>query len=292
MSILFARNGGFVRACSRWRTRDDGDWFGDEALSERSRFQRLRAPYHNWCDARLTDPTFCAVSDSYPIDRLVPIRHGRRPRDLGNNGRGTGRWRVGIARCWPASDRRRIVAWDWDAMNASDTRRNRMVAPVIGATMALANDGCRDQHGVPENMQACKHGARNGRVCVETALSMVAVIGDVTRIRRRLAASVQARLAFVAAMFNTRMDVFHTIHPDAAPRRCASPSALSERAPKVRRMQHGRMRHRPPLQPCNVDNRHAALHPKRAPIVATTDTTRSRSPNERFVIAAPYPDDA
>ncbi len=237
IGILFARNGGFVRACPRWRTRDDDDWFVADALPERSRFQRLLTPHHDWYDARLADPTFCAVSVSYPIDRLAPIRHGRRPRDLGNNGRDTGRWRVGIMCCWSASGQCRIVAWDWDAMNVSDTHCNRIVAPLVGATMALAGDGFRDQHGVPEKMQACKNGARNERVCVETALSMDTVIGDVTRIGRRLAASVQARLAFVAAMFNARMDVFHTIHPDAAPRRCASPSALSERAPKVEQSQ-------------------------------------------------------
>ncbi len=37
IGILFALNGGFVRAFSRWRKRDDGDWFGDGALPERTR---------------------------------------------------------------------------------------------------------------------------------------------------------------------------------------------------------------------------------------------------------------
>jgi hypothetical protein len=30
---------------------------------------------------------------------------------------------------------------------------------------------------------------------------------------------IQARLAFVSAMFNVLMDLFHTIHPDADPYR-------------------------------------------------------------------------
>ncbi len=217
IGILFARNGGFVRACSRWLTRDDGDWFGDGTLPERARFQRLLTPHHDWCDLLLADPTFFTVSDRSPIDLLVPIRHGRSPRDLGNNGRDQGRWRVGIKVCWLVNDRCRVVAWDWDTMHVSDTHVNRIVAPLIGTTIVLADDGCRDQHGVPEHMKVCKNGTWHERLCVETAWSMVTVIGDVKRIRHRLAASIQARLAFVAAMFNVLMDVFHTIHPDADP---------------------------------------------------------------------------
>ncbi len=217
IGILFARNGGFVRACSRWRNRDDGDWFGDGTLPERTRFQRLRTTHHDWCDARLADPTFFTVIDRYPIELLFPIRHGRSPHHLGNNGRAKGRWRVGITVCGLVNDGCRVVAWDWDTMNVNDTRFNSLVEPCVGTTMVLADDGFRDQNGVPENMTIGKNGTWNERMCVETALSMVTVIGDVKRIRRRLAASIQARLAFVAAMFNILMDLFHTIHPDADP---------------------------------------------------------------------------
>ncbi len=36
IGIRFALNGGFLRACSRWLKRDDGDWFGDGTLPERT----------------------------------------------------------------------------------------------------------------------------------------------------------------------------------------------------------------------------------------------------------------
>ncbi len=203
IGILFARNGGFVRACSRWRNRDDGDWFGDGASPERTRFQRLRTTHHDWHDARLADPTFFTVIDRSPIELLVPIRHGRSPRDLGNNGRDKGRWRVGITVCGLVNDGGRVVAWDWDTMHVSDTHVNRIVKPCVRATMVLADDGFRDQNGVPENMKICKNGAWNERMGVETACSLVTVIGGLKRIRHRRAASIQARLAVVAAMFNT-----------------------------------------------------------------------------------------
>ncbi len=217
IGILFALNDGFVRACSRWLKRDDGDWFGDGTLPERTRFQRLRKTHQDWCHLCLADPTFFTVIDSYPIDLMVPIRQGRSPHHLGNKGRDKGRWIVGITVCWLVNDGYRVVAWDWDTMNVNDTRFHPLVKPWIGTTIMLADDGCRDQNGVPETMKIGKNGTWNERMCVETALSLVTVIGDVKRIRRRLAASIQARLAFVSAMVNVLMDLFHTIHPDADP---------------------------------------------------------------------------
>ena len=51
-------------------------------------------------------------------------------------------------------------------------------------------------------------------MCVETALSMVTIVCDLKRIRHRLAVYIQTRLAYVAAMFNVLMDLFHSVHLD------------------------------------------------------------------------------
>ena len=83
--------------------------------------------------------------------------------------------------------------------------------------MTLADDGVRDQDGVPEHMKMCTQGTWNERMWVATAVSLVTVIGDLKRIRHRLAGYIQARLAFVAAMVNVLMDVFHLLHPEADP---------------------------------------------------------------------------
>jgi len=50
------------------------------------------------------------------------------------------------------------------------------------------------------------------RMCVETVLSMVTIVCDLKRIRHRLAAYIQARLAYVSAMFNVLLDLFHQFH--------------------------------------------------------------------------------
>ncbi len=102
-------------------------------------------------------------------------------------------------------------------MTVSDPPVNRIVTPCVGATMALADDGFRDQNGVPDPMTIGKTGAWQERMGGATAGSLVTVIGGVKRIRHRRAASIQARLAVVAAMGNARMDVFPMLHPDADP---------------------------------------------------------------------------
>jgi len=102
-------------------------------------------------------------------------------------------------------------------MNVNDQHFNPLVEPFLGQTIVLTDYGFRDQGGLPENMKICKKGTWNERMCIETALSLVTVICDLKRIRHRLAVYIQARLAFVSAMFNILMDLFHSLHPDADP---------------------------------------------------------------------------
>ena len=66
-------------------------------------------------------------------------------------------------------------------------------------------------------MKLCKKGTWNERMCVETALSMVTQVCDLKRIRHRVMDYIQARMAYVSAMFNILLDLFHNIHPDADP---------------------------------------------------------------------------
>ena len=217
IGILFALKGGHFRAFYRWLKRDYGDWFGDGSLPERTRLQRLLKTHQNWCQLLLADPTFFTVIDSYPIELIFPIRQSRSPQQVGKKGRDKGRWSVGVKFCWLLNDFCRVVAWDWDTLNVNDKRFHPLVTPFIGQTIVLADYGFRDKDGVPENMKICKKGTWNERMCVETALSLVTVICDLKRIRHRLEAYIQARLAFVSAMFNVLMDLFHFIHPDADP---------------------------------------------------------------------------
>jgi len=217
IGILFALKGGYFRAFYRWLQRDYGDWFGDGTLPERTRLQRLLQSHQDWCDLLLSNPTFFTVIDSYPIELLFPIREGRSAQQVGKKGRDKGRWSIGIRFCLLLNDVCGVVNWDWTTMNVNDKHFHPVVEPFIGETIALADFGFRDQAGVPENMKICKKGTWNERRCVETVFSMLTIVCDLKRIRHRLSAYIQMRLAYVVAMFNILLGLFHQRHPEADP---------------------------------------------------------------------------
>lgn len=217
IGILFALKGGYFRAFYRWLKRDYGNWFGDGTLPERTRLQRLLNTHQGWCNLLLSNPTFFTVIDSYPIELLFPIREGRSEQQVGQKGRDKGRWSIGIKFCVLLNDLCRVVNWDWDTMNVNDKHFHHVAEPFIGETITLADFGFRDKEGVPENMKICKKGTWNERMCVETVFSMLTIVCDLKRIRHRLSAYIQMRLAYVVALFNILLDLFHLCHPEANP---------------------------------------------------------------------------
>lgn len=217
IGILFALKGGFFRAFYRWLQRDYGTWFGNGELPERTRLQRLLKAHQDWCDELMAAPSFFTVIDTYPIELLFPIREKRSKQQVGKKGRDKGRWSIGVKLCWLLNEFCRVVNWDWATMNVYDKHFYPVVEPYIGQTIVLADLGFRSKDGVPENLKLCKKGTWNERMCVETALSMVTMVCDLKRIRHRVAAYIQARLAYVSAMFNVLVTLFHQLNPDADP---------------------------------------------------------------------------
>ncbi len=217
IGILFALKGGYFRAFYRWLKRDYGNWFGDGTLPERTRLQRLLKTHQDWCDGLLADPTFFTVLDSYPIELIFPIRQGSSQQQVGKKGTDKGRWSVGIKLCWLLNEFCCVVAWDWATMNVKDQDFNPLVQPFVERTIVLADYGFRDKDGIPDNMKICKKGTWNERMCVQTAWSLLTVVCDLKRIRHRLAAYIQMRFAYVAAMFNVLQNLFHALHPKANP---------------------------------------------------------------------------
>jgi len=217
IGILFALKGGCFRAFYRWLKRDYGNWFGDGTLPERTRLQRLLQTHQDWCNLLLSKPSLFTVIDSYPIELLFPIREGRSEQQVGKKGRDKGRWSIGIKLCVLLNDVCRVVNWDWDTMNVNDKHFHPVVEPFIGETIALADFGFRDKDGIPENMKICKKGTWNERMCVETVFSMLTLVCDLKRIRHRLSAYIEMRLAYVVVMLNILLDLFHFRYPEVDP---------------------------------------------------------------------------
>ncbi len=217
IGILFALKGGFFRAFYRWLRRDYGTWFGQGQLPERTRLQRLLKTHQDWADALLAEPTFFTVIDSYPIELIFPVREQRKPDRVAKKGRDKGRWSIGIKLCWLLNTYCRVVQWDWATMNVHDSHFHPVVEPYLEQTIVLADWGFRSTQHMPANLKICKKGTWNERMCAETALSMVTLVCDLKRIRHRLEDYIQARMAYVSAMFNVLLELFHRLNPEADP---------------------------------------------------------------------------
>jgi hypothetical protein len=215
IGILFALKGVGFRAFYRWLKRDYEGLFA--GLPERTRLQRLLKTHQAWCQALLAQPSFFTVIDSYPIELIFPVREGRSPQQIGKKGKDKGRWSIGIKLCWLLNDQGRVVRWGWNTLNTPDQAFNPLIEELLGQTIVLSDLGFRDQEGIPDNLKLCPKGTWNERMVVETALSMVTTVCHLKKISHRLTAYVQARLAFVVAMFNILLGLFHKSNTHASP---------------------------------------------------------------------------
>lgn len=213
IGILFALKGVGTRAFYRWLKRDYEPLFA--GLPERTRLQRLLKKHQDWSGYLLANPSFFTVIDSYPIELIFPIREGRSATQIGRKGKDKGRWTVGIKLCWLLNDLGHIVRWGWQTLNTPDKTFHPLVEEVAGQTIVLADLGFRDQDGIPDNLKLCPKGTWNERMVVETALAMVTTVCHLKKMSHRLASYLQARLAFVGAMFNVLLGLFHQLHPEA-----------------------------------------------------------------------------
>jgi hypothetical protein len=215
IGILMALKGVSFRAFYRWLKRDYRALF--PGLPERSRLQRLLKTRQAWAEHLLSEPSFFSVIDSYPIELIFPVREGRSDKQIGKKGRDKGRWSIGVKLCWLINEAGKVVAWSFDTMNVSDKTFNSLVAPFEGHTIVLADYGFRDKEGTPSHMKFCPKNAWNERMCIETAFSMLTNVCNFKKLKHRAYDYISARLAFATAMFNVLLELFHTLHPQAAP---------------------------------------------------------------------------
>lgn len=215
IGLLFALKGGYFRAFDRWLKRDYTALFG--ALPHRTRLQRALEAHQAWCDHFLAEPTFFTVIDSYGIELIHPIRERRSPQQIGKKGKSNWRWIVGMKLCWLINDGGQIVAWDGETANAHDQTFLPLVEALEGETIVLADMGFNDADGIPSNLKVCERGTWNERMLVETALSLVTMVCHLKKVFHRTRQHFEARLAYVAAMFNALLTLNRVLQPEADP---------------------------------------------------------------------------
>jgi len=215
IGVLFALKGGYFRAFYRWLKRDYEPLFG--SLPDRSRLQRLLTTHMDWCDRFLADPTFFTVVDSYGIELIHPIREGRSAKQIGKKGKSNWRWIVGMKLCWLINGRGQIVAWDWGTANVHDQVFLPLVQALEGKSIVLADTGFSCANGIPSNLKLCPRGTWNDRMLVETLLSLVTMFCGLKKVFHRTRHHFRARLAYVAAMFNSLLALSRHLQPKADP---------------------------------------------------------------------------
>jgi hypothetical protein len=215
IGILFALKGGHFRAFYRWLERDYAALFA--GLPDRTNLQRLLRTHQQHCDKLLADTTLFTVTDSYPIELLFPIRQGRSQQQLGKKNKDKGRWSIGVKLCWLVNAFGQVVGWQWATMNRPDQEFHSLLAAQQDNTIVLADLGFRCKEGTPDNLKLCPKGSWNERMVVETIFSMLTVVCKAKKMHHRVQAYLEARLAYMAAMFNILTTLFRQLHPDADP---------------------------------------------------------------------------
>lgn len=215
IGLLFALKGGYFRAFYRWLRRDYATLFA--GVPDRTRLQRLLRVHQVWCAQFLAQPTFFTVIDSYGIELIHPIREKRAPAQIGKKGKSNWRWIVGMKLCWLLNDRGEVVRWAWDTANVHDQVFLPLVAALEDESIVLADTGFNDADGIPANLKLCPRGTWNERMLVETALSLVTTVCHLKKVFHRTRHHFQARLAYVAALFNAVLSLNRRLEPDADP---------------------------------------------------------------------------
>lgn len=212
IGILFALKGGRFRAFYRWLKPDYDELFG--GLPDRTALQRQLRRYEYGADQLLAEPSLLNVIDSFPIERLFPIRQGRSAQQIGTKNRDKGRWAIGVKLCWILNHAGQVVGWHWLPMNHSDQDFLVLVDLLLADGLVLADLGFRCKAGIPDHLKLCLKGTWNDRMLIETTFSLLTVVCRAKQMFHRTAHPLQARLAYTAAMFNVLIGLDRQLHPD------------------------------------------------------------------------------
>ena len=211
LALLFALKGVGGRAFYRWLIRDYRDLF--PALPERTRVFRLIKTHWHWSYAFMAEQTLLGVVDTYGIELLHPVREGRSRAQIGRKGVSNHRWIVGVKLGVLLNRLGLVVGWVWAPDNMHDKHFAVLAEAVKERMLVLADQGFHSAEGDPPNLKICKRGRWNERMLVETVLSMLTTISHLKHVTHRVAAYLQARLAFTVALFNLLVQ-WHGLTPD------------------------------------------------------------------------------
>lgn len=95
-----------------------------------------------------------------------------------------------------------VVAWDCATANVHDTTFQPLIKQFEDEMIVLADTGFHAKSGDPKNLKLCTRGTWNVRMVVETVLSMLTLCNHFKKVRQRVWAYFEMRLAYTMSMFN------------------------------------------------------------------------------------------
>src|SRR5512135_1372037 len=168
LALVFARKGVGPRPFYRWLVRDYADLCPH--LPERTRLFRWFTSPWRWRDAFMAEVTVQGVIDTAGIERLQPIREGRRPHQVGRKGVSNHRGIVGIKLGVLLNRWGLVVGWGWAPATTAEVHFQVLAEAVCDRMLVLSDTGFHAATGDPDNLKVCRRGEWNDRMVVETVL--------------------------------------------------------------------------------------------------------------------------
>jgi len=200
LALLFALKGVGPRPFYRWLVRDYRPLF--PTLPHRTRLFRLFATHHAWADHFLAEPTLLGVVDSFGIELRHPWREDRADQQIGGKMLSNHRWIIGAKLVYLVNQWGLVVAWDYASGEVPDNAFHALISDFQDEMVIFTDTGFHAQAGDPANLKPCPRGTWNGRMVVETVLSMLTTVVRLKKVTHRTWRNVCARLAFTMAVFN------------------------------------------------------------------------------------------
>jgi hypothetical protein len=200
LALWLAITGGGPRAFYRWLTRASRPLCPQ--VPERTRWARLFTTHTAWPPRFLAAPTGLGVADSAGIEVLHPLREGRRPAQMGQQGTRHHRWMVGGTRCCILPQGGLLWAWDGATATVPDTPFHPLIVPGAGQMRVWADTGFQAKTGDPAPLTVCPRGTGNPRMLGEPVLSRRTTVFYSKQVGQRVWAYFRARIASMLAACN------------------------------------------------------------------------------------------
>jgi len=184
-------------------------------VSERTRLVRLCVTPPDRAQAFVASPTVLGGIDTSGLERIHPMRAGRRPQQIDRTGLSNPRWIVGGTWCLVLNQYGLVVAWACATAHVADHTCQWLMRPLEERMMVLSDMAFHAAEGDPTTLKRCQGGEWQDRMRVETVRSMLTVVCYCTRVMHRVWEYCAVRLAFTMAAFHVLVQ-WHGFQPYAS----------------------------------------------------------------------------